>query len=78
MEISEKFEREKHLEWCKQRAAEYIKSGDMTNALASFMSDMQKNDETNRHPVLPLFATMFFEGHFKTPEQLGKYIEDFG
>lgn len=74
----EKTERQKHLDWCKARAAEYIKLGDQTQAFASFMSDMRKNEETANHPVLGLFASMFFEGHFKTTEELGKYIEDFG
>ena len=30
METLEKSARQKHLDWCKERAAEYIKAGDMS------------------------------------------------
>lgn len=38
--------REEHLAWCKQRAHEYLSSGDVQNAVASMMSDLQKHPET--------------------------------
>lgn len=37
--------REEHLDWCKQRAHEYLKQGDVSNAVASMMSDLNKHDE---------------------------------
>jgi hypothetical protein len=38
--------RTEHLAWCKQRALEYLDKGDVSNAVASMMSDLQKHDET--------------------------------
>lgn len=38
--------REEHLAWCKKRAHEYLDQGDLQNAVASMMSDMQKHPET--------------------------------
>lgn len=38
--------REEHLQWCKQRALEYLDQGDVTNAIASMTSDLSKHDET--------------------------------
>ncbi len=34
-----------HLEWCKQRAREYLDAGDAANAVASMMSDMRRHPE---------------------------------
>lgn len=39
-------ERAEHLDWCKKRALEYLDKGDVKNAVASMMSDMQKHEET--------------------------------
>jgi hypothetical protein len=38
--------REEHLEWCKQRAREYLDRGDLANAVASMGSDMDSHPET--------------------------------
>lgn len=38
--------REEHLEWCKQRAREYLDRHDVTNAVASMLSDLSKHDGT--------------------------------
>ena len=38
--------RQEHLEWCKQRAREYLDRGDLANAVASMGSDMDKHPET--------------------------------
>jgi len=38
--------REEHLVWCKQRAHEYLDRGDLTNAVTSMMSDLDKHPET--------------------------------
>lgn len=42
-----------HLDWCKQRAFQYLDLNDPTNAIASFMSDLAKHNETINHPLLP-------------------------
>ena len=38
--------REEHLEWCKQRAREYLDRGALAEAVASMGSDMDKHPET--------------------------------
>lgn len=38
--------RDEHLQWCKDRALEYLNKGDMTNAVTSMLSDLGKHEET--------------------------------
>lgn len=38
--------REEHLQWCKDRAMDYVKRGDLVNAVGSMMSDLNKHEET--------------------------------
>lgn len=38
--------REEHLNFCKQRAMEYVSSGDLLEAVTSMMSDLRKHPET--------------------------------
>ena len=45
--------KQEHLNWCKQRAFEYLDLNDPTNAIASFMSDLAKHKETINHPRVP-------------------------
>jgi hypothetical protein len=43
MEIS----REDHLQWCKDRALEYVRAGEINLAIESMQSDLRKHPETN-------------------------------
>ena len=38
--------REKHLEWCKERAREYLDQGDVANGITSMLSDLNQHEET--------------------------------
>ena len=38
--------REEHLDWCKERANEYLDRGDVVNGIASMLSDLNKHSET--------------------------------
>lgn len=38
--------RAEHLQWCKDRAMAYVDRGDLVNAVASMMSDLDKHEET--------------------------------
>lgn len=38
--------RAEHLEWCKQRARDYLAERDIDNAIASMLSDLNKHPET--------------------------------
>jgi hypothetical protein len=40
--------RDERLEWCKARAREYLHQGDLNNAVASILSDMNQ-----RYPEIP-------------------------
>lgn len=52
-------ERQEHLDWCKQRALEYLDAGDLVNAVASMMSDLSHRPDTDcNNPTLVMFAGM--------------------
>jgi hypothetical protein len=38
--------RDDHIKLCKQRANEYLKRGDVSNAINSMLSDLDKHSET--------------------------------
>lgn len=42
--------RQNHLQWCKDRAIEYLDQDDLNNAATSMMSDMGKHPETANYP----------------------------
>jgi hypothetical protein len=44
--------RDEHLEWCKQRAREYLDAGDLLNAVTSMGSDLDKHPELGCNPYL--------------------------
>ena len=52
--------RAEHLQWCKDRAMEYCRQGDVTNAYASMASDLSKHPETEGHAGIQLGAMLFF------------------
>ena len=37
--------RQEHLQWCKDRAMEYVKEGNLLEAVTSMMSDLAKHPE---------------------------------
>lgn len=67
--------RTEHLQWCKDRAKEYIDRGDLSNALASFFSDMGKHDETRDHPFLGVGAMMMTS--CRDSDEMWKFIDGF-
>lgn len=49
--------RQEHLEWCKKRAHAYLDRGDVKNAIASMMSDLNKHPETEvKNPILNMLG----------------------
>jgi len=38
--------RQEHLQWCKDRALEYVEAGDNQQAMSSMISDLRKHAET--------------------------------
>lgn len=69
--------RQDHVKWCKERALEYCKAGDINQALASMGSDLDKHDETRGHPAMQLGLIQLMGGMISTPEQMEKFINGF-
>uniref|UniRef100_A0A6M3M8A4 Uncharacterized protein n=1 Tax=viral metagenome TaxID=1070528 RepID=A0A6M3M8A4_9ZZZZ len=69
--------RSEHVEWCKQRALEYIDIGDLNQALTSMCSDLGKHPETKNHAGIGLGMMMHMGGHLSKPEEMRKFILGF-
>lgn len=70
-------DRSEHLQWCKDRAMEYLGNGDPKNAIDSFMSDMSKHPETENHTALELMTMMMFGGLLEGTPEVEKFILGF-
>ena len=69
--------RQEHLQWCKNRALEYVDAGDLTNALASMGSDLNKHPETRNHAGIQLGMMLMIGGQLSTADDVRKFIEGF-
>lgn len=69
--------RQEHVEWCKNRAKEYLERGEARNALASMFSDLNKHPETEGHPAINLGMMLLASGNLATTEQAQKFIDGF-
>ncbi len=67
--------RAEHLEWCKQRALDLVKHGSLTDAFASFMSDMSKHPETQNHMALELGSMLLITRQLDTPHRMEEWIK---
>ena len=71
--------RDEHLRWAKDRALEYVNSGDLKNAFASFGSDLSKHPDLQDSVVVfrELGMSLFISGHLSTAKQMTDWIEGF-
>lgn len=70
--------RAEHLQWCKDRALEYIdKDGDIQNAWASMVSDLGKHPETAGHVAITLGMMQLMGGMLSTAPEMRHFIEGF-
>lgn len=69
--------RSEHLAWCKDRALEYVRAGQHTQAWASFMSDMGKHTKTADHPGLMLGMMLSTTGSLNTAAAMEDFIKGF-
>jgi len=69
--------RDEHLEWCKQRALEYVDRGDFTEALTSMLSDLGKHPETAKHAGIALGVMMASAGLLTTRQEIERFIKGF-
>jgi hypothetical protein len=67
--------REEHLEWCKERAREYLAEGDLLNAVASMASDMEKHPECGVNKFL-VMAAMLHVANYDTVS-VRRWVEGF-
>lgn len=69
--------RAQHLQWCKNRALEYVDRGDLDQAFTSMVSDLGKHDETKEHGAIKLGMMMVVAGQLETADEMRKFIEGF-
>lgn len=69
--------RGEHLQWCKDRALEYVERGDLPQAWSSMASDLGKHPETKNHPAIELGTMLIANGHNNTKEEMRKFILGF-
>ena len=70
--------RYEHLQWCKERALEYLKPGpyfSLDNAMASILSDFGKHDETRGHIAGELMMSMRVTGKLSTANEMREFIQ---
>ena len=68
---------EEHVEWCKERAKEFLDRGEVSEAYASFASDMGEHQDTANHPALGLGLQLMMIGDLSTADKMRTFIEGF-
>jgi len=69
--------RAEHLEWCKQRALEYVDRGKLGDAMASMCSDLKKHPDTESHPAMALGVIMMVNGELGSEHTMREFINGF-
>jgi hypothetical protein len=69
--------RAEHLQWCKDRALEYVNAGNLDEAFASMASDLRKHDELANHSGVQLGMMLLMGGHLKTEAKMREFIVGF-
>lgn len=70
--------RAEHLQWCKNRAMEYVRAGDYRQAFASMCSDVGKHPETAQHLATnQLGMSLLVSGHLDTKQQITDWIQGY-
>lgn len=70
-------EKHDHLSFCKKRALEYVERGELKEAFASMMSDLQKHESTQGHAAIELGFILEQSGHLSTKDEMRRFIEGF-
>jgi len=69
--------RSEHVQWCKDRAMEYVNDGDLTGAYASMTLDLGKHPETEGHSGITLGMTLLMADHLSTRHEMERFINGF-
>lgn len=71
--------RKEHIEWCKQRALEYLDQGDAQQAVTSILSDLSKHPGTKSSLTFAQ-QTVFIKGLAlvdASPDAVRRFVEGF-
>ena len=68
--------RSEHLQWCKDRALEYVNSGDNQQAMSSMISDLRKHKETESSAEFG-FSLGLIAMQSSSSDEMRKFIEGF-
>lgn len=69
--------RGEHLEWCKERAREFARRGDLTKTVTSMISDLGKHPETESSVQMATLLAIGLTYGLKTPADLLDWVEGF-
>lgn len=69
--------RSDHLQWCKDRALEFVDAGQLPNAFSSFMSDLNKFDEPMYEAELLRTLTIVGFAQCGTADKMRAWINGF-
>ena len=69
--------REEHVEWCKQRAIEYLEVGDVMQAFTSMGSDLDKHPDTKDHPGVQIGLQLMMIGNLSSVADMRHFIDGF-
>ena len=69
--------RDEHLAWCKQRALAYADAGNISDAVASMGSDLEKHPETAGHAGTKLGIGLLIAGLMTDREECRRWINGF-
>lgn len=69
--------RKDHVEWCKSRAREYLRQGDLSGAVSSMLSDMTKHPETDTASLNTLGMVGLMEAASGSKHGVERFIEGF-
>lgn len=71
--------KQEHLDWCKQRALEFVEAGDNQQALASMITDLGKHPDTLQLSGTAIFmgGQLYIGGHLSTAKEMTDWINGF-
>lgn len=69
--------RDEHVEWCKQRAYEYLDRGDTLQAFTSMGSDLDKHPDTKNHPGVEIGMGLLMIGSLSSVPDMRHFIDGF-
>ncbi len=69
--------RDEHLDFCKKRALAYCDAGDVSGALESMGSDLDKHPETAGHSAIQIGLMLMLIGGLNTPDKMREFINGF-